>query len=95
MGWAGTPDPRFRHCEFLLCQVLPKGISFLEAALVGINTENCAPICSHNEGAQTMRRGSSLERFLLELPLALDQSLKLGYFPGVTRTYSVFIKETK
>lgn len=62
----GTPDPSFRHCEFLWYQVLPKGISFLEAAFTWINTQNCALICSHNEGAQAMRRGSSLSFFFLK-----------------------------
>lgn len=62
----GTPDLSFRHCEFLWYQVLPKGISFLEAAFTWINTQNCALICSHNEGAQAMRRGSSLFFFFLK-----------------------------
>lgn len=78
----GTPDFSFTlwNCEFLCCQLLPKAIRFLEADFRGINIENCVPISSHSERVQALRRGSSLEAFPLELPLALDQSLTQALF---------------
>ena len=68
-----TQDPRFRYYGFLWFQVLPNKISFFVVAFRGINIENCDPFFSLKERAQTTIRGSSLESFLKEPPLALNQ----------------------